>query len=874
MKGEAMFKRLKRIPIINNISQSFTKKLISITLIGLLLGFILSIAISNQGLIELKYASVDDFKDQLDGNTQLILSEYLKNIAFYVENQLGQVAKDQQLLSELIQNHYDNGNSETDIYNMLSSEEYVYEPLSQSNVKSNFPTLIPEWQDCVVHNNNGMTLYTPLYIVPHINDSESLLLSVKSGIWNANRTEILGLLSYSLSTDQLVKKIENIEVSKNSFAFLTQSNGNLVAINELGLKTLGLNENTKKLKANTKTVNLGLKNFKDSRYGSVKNISTPSSSKMFIQKISINDVSYWFMSTRLSAFKTWNPTTGIQDEQWLLGFVLPESDFNPPYERISKSISDSTNEILLKQALVILLLFAFITSVVFLIYEKLTRNLNQLIQATQLIKKRNFDVTIELETQDEFGQLAQSFNDMTSEIKATVQQLTAQNELLKEEMDQKILMDEQIAYMKQYDTLTGLPNKQSLHSRLEEYCIKAKSENKLGALVVIGLDNFKSVNEAYGMEIGDELLKAVAERLRTTVNADLVARITGDEFGIVFYGLSVLDDLIARLDHLKFMMNKQFNVNNVNLYMTASYGIASFPEDSARAKELVKYATSALINAKENAKDHYRFYDSNIEQNIKNKVELMNALRQCIEQNELKLVYQPITDVNTNKIVAVEALLRWHNAQFGYVPPTIFIPIAEEIKLVSELEKWVVKQVINDLELMTANGIHDLYVSINLSALDLDSDEFMDFLENEIKINKVPTNRIQLEITEGVLINRYDHIVPRLQKLSDSGIKIALDDFGTGYSSLKYIKRLPIDCLKIDRSFVKDYPEYDDGAIAKIIINLATTLGLFVIAEGVETKQQKEFLSAIGCSLHQGYYYSKGVPLDRLIEHHHNGNNE
>lgn len=867
-----MFKRLKRIPIINNISKSFTKKLISITLIGLLLGFILSIAISNQGLIQLKDASVDDFKDQLDGNTQLVLSEYLKNIAFYVENQLGQVAKDQLLLSELIQNHYDNASTEIDIYHMHSSKDYTFEPLNQSNVINKFPTLITEWQDSVVQSSNGMTIETPLYIVPHTNENEKLLLSVKSPIWNTERTEIMGLLSYSLSTEELVEKIENIEVSKNSFAFLSQSNGTLVAINELGLKTLGLDNESSKLQTNTKTVHLGQKGFRDSRYSNVKNITTPSSSKMFIQKITIDDVNYWFMSTRLSAFKTWNPTTGIQDEQWLLGFVLPESDFNPPYERISKSISDSTREILLKQALIILLLFAFITSVVFLIYEKLTQNLGQLIQATQLIKKRNFDVSIELETQDEFGQLAQSFNDMTSEIKATVQQLTAQNELLKEEMDQKNLMDEQIAYMKQYDTLTGLPNKQSLHSRLEEYCMKAKSENKLGALVVIGLDNFKSVNEAYGMEIGDELLKAVAERLRTSVNADLVARITGDEFGLVFYGLTVLDDLIALLDHLKFMMNRQFNVSGYNLYMTASYGIASFPEDSIKPKELVKFATSALINAKENAKDHYRFYDSNIEQNIKNKVELMNALRQCIEQNELKLVYQPINDVNTNKIVAVEALLRWHNPQFGYVPPTIFIPIAEEIKLVSELEKWVVKQVINDLELMTANGIKDIYVSINLSALDLESDDFMDFLEKEIKINQVPVNRIQLEITEGVLINRYDHIVPRLRKLSDSGIKIALDDFGTGYSSLKYIKRLPIDCIKIDRSFVKDYPDYDDGTIAKIIINLATTLGFFVIAEGVETKQQKDFLSSNGCTLHQGYFYSKGVPLEKLIEQHHNDN--
>lgn len=859
-----MFDRFKRFPLIYSISKSFTKKLITITLFGLLLGFVLSIAISNQGLIQLKNASVSGFKDQLDSNTQQVLNEYLNNTASNLEIQLNQVNREQYILNNIMQ-HQADISFKSSQKRIVFSDDYVYESLQSAKIQQQFPRFAESWEDAVHNKNSGLPHNSTIFMTPHTSASNDTMFSVKSAIWNVDRDEILGFISYNLSTKELVNKIEHIRISDNSFAFLSQSNGTLVAINNLGTKTLGLDDSTIMSSSPSKPITSMPKKFLDSRFNSVKNLSFQPSRKSEIQKIKIDNVNYWYMSTKLQPFKTWDAKFGIRDESWILGFFLPESDFSPPYENLSNAISNNTKEILLKQALIILLLFAFITSVVFLIYEKLTGNLTELIRATELIKKRNFDVSIELDTQDEFGILAQSFNNMTSEIKATVQQLTAQNELLKGEMDLKNRMDEQIAYMKQYDSLTGLPNKQSLYGRLEEYTVKAMSENKLGALVVIGLDNFKSVNEAYGMDVGDELLKAVAERLRTTVNADLVSRITGDEFGIVFYGLNVLDDLIARLDHLKYMMNEQFLVNELNLYMTASYGIASFPEDSAKPQELVKYATSALINAKENAKDHYRFYDSNIEQNIKNKVDLMNALRQCIEHNELKLVYQPITDMRQNKMVAVEALLRWQNSQFGYVPPNIFIPIAEEIKFVSELEKWVVQQVVTDMEIMDANGIHDLYISINLSALDLESDSFMDYLETTLKSNNVASGRIQLEITEGVLINRYDHIVPRLRQLSKNGVKIALDDFGTGYSSLKYIKRLPIDSIKIDRSFVKDYPDYDDGSIAKIIVNLATTLKLSVIAEGVETKQQAEFLSNVGCNLHQGYYYSKGISLSSLI---------
>lgn len=857
----------------------------TITLAGLLIGFAISMAVSNQGLIHLKKEVLNNLEDPLNRNTQQILSEYLNESALMIETQLSQTAAQQQLLKASLQGYMDLAPL-TEPYNaihQIPNSEILNQQLIQNNgslqsiedlEKTPSTTgLIHAWENMLVSGTSKATQNTPIFISPFENiQNGQKIMAIKSVLWDSKRTTITGALSYDYSMESLINKIETLHATPTSFAFLSQSNGNVFALNQQGLKTLGMDSIGGMIQSKAAKVDLFKQNFKNSRYQSVQNIPYPSSTTVTTHKLTIEKNVYWLMTKRLKSITLWDANKQFKEEAWVIGIVIPEKDFMTPIQKIASSIENSTRDILLIQAAIILLLFAFITSIIFLIYEKLTENLSRLVKATEQVKKRNFGVTLTVESEDEFGILAQSFNAMTSEMQATIHQLTLQNQILKGETDSKSRMDEQIAYMKQYDSLTGLPNKQSLYRRLEEYALKSIQEKKLGALVVIGLDNFKRINEAYGVEVGDDLLKVVAERLRDSVNADSVSRITGDEFGVVFYGLTVLEDLIARLDHLKLMLNKPFNIGGINLYITASYGISSFPEDSANAKEIVKFATNALLSAKENAKDHYRFYDRNIEQNIKNKVDLMNALRQCIERNELKLVYQPIVDQQTQKIVGVEALVRWNNHQFGYIPPNIFIPIAEEINFVSEIERWVVNQVIADIEIMSANKINDLYVSINLSALDLDSNEFMDFLELVIKQNILPANRVQLEITEGVLINRYDHIVPRLRRFSTNGVRIALDDFGTGYSSLKYIKRLPISCLKIDRSFVKDYPDYDDGSIAKIIINLATTLNLCVIAEGVETKQQVDFLNSIGCSLHQGYYYSKAVPLDRILYQYHSEN--
>lgn len=949
-----MKERLMRMPLFRSISQSFSKKIIAVTVSGLIIGFIISIAASNQGLNHLKDQSILKIKDQLAESNQEILKEYLVNLSNYVESQLGQTTNEQLILRQITQDYFDHtaaisnvveamdnnqafadqlkdngrylqatgnttllvqnyllnenrqpnaetstmitrttflnglllpflnspseklqiyftGNSEANIYRLAPATDLggmLDEIYPNHNIEPNwetfYPGLMTNWANAIFLNGS-LNADTPIFMPPSVDGATGkLIISIKSPVVNAASKKVEGAISYDLSIEQIIQMIERVNFSKNAFAFLSQSNGNVFAINKKGLDALGLGDSI--VQSNDVAFKKLDRNFSDSPYSSVRNLVIPNTTEIYTQKINISDQVFWVMSMRLKPFKTWESAVGFKNEQWVLGFMIPETDFLPSFNNIAQNIEQNAKEIILKQSGILLLLFAFIATIIFMIYEQLSVNLTKLLVATEQIKRRNFDIEIEIDSHDEFNALAQSFNSMNSEIKATVQQLLAQNDLLKEEVDLKNRMDEQIAYMKQYDTLTGLPNKQNLYKRLSEYSEKALSENRIGAVVLVGLDNFKKINEAYGVDLGDELLKSVAERLRNAVDADLIARITGDEFALIFYGMNMLDDLITKLEHLRRVMNIQFNIHEKDIYLTASYGISSFPADSIHPQDLLKFATTAMINAKESSKDHYRFYDSNIEKNVRSKVDLMNMLRHSIEKKELSLLYQPIVDASCGKMIGVEALLRWHNHEFGFIPPSIFIPLAEEIKFIGDIEKWVLSQALTDLEYLEQREIDDLYISINLSAVDIDSGEFMDYIQTKFDRLKGKQHLIQLEITEGVLISHYDRVVPRLVQLANQGIRIALDDFGTGYSSLKYIKRLPIHCLKIDRSFVKDYPNYDDGSIAKIIVNLAQTLNMKVIAEGVETDAQASFLNDVGCNLHQGYLYSKPISLDKIVE--------
>lgn len=847
-----MKNRLMQMPLFRSISQSFSRKIIAVTISGLILGFMISITTSNSGLTHLKNQSIAEVRQQLLSTSRALYIGRLNSIA-------------DTLYSEI----------ET-----ASTEGRVFEAVSQSKNNLEF-TLTPSGNEPFswIDKNTDDKLLTDIfwrdwqrYLRGLKSDEVTLPIFMHKASINDLPPQMLMLLPKFENNAQILSGAITHEVSFNAFSTLNGLVDNPDIISFAGFSDgvfYGLSDESARalgVKALPDPGQLKGYRFSSSSFPSVRGLVLPTGSNISNQSVTLNGVSYWVITKKTKNFLTWNPIAGVYQDYLVTGMLIPESSLLPVMSPIENGIEKSAQEIILKQSGILLLLFAFIATIIFLIYEQLSHGLNRLMRATEQIKKRNFNIEIELEANDEFNALAQSFNSMTSEIKAVVQQLTAQNELLKEEMDLKTRMDEQIAYMKQYDNLTGLPNKQSLYRRLDELIVKSHQENKLGAVVVLGIDQFKKINEAYGIEIGDELLKIFAERLRTGLGADVVSRITGDEFCIVFYGLGALDDVLIKLERLQNVISSMYTIQDHDLYLSASIGISSFPSDTQHSKDLVKFASSAMMSAKESQQsDQFRFYDVNIEKNLRSKVELMNSLRQAIEKEELQLNYQPITDGDSGKILGLEALLRWHSAEFGYIPPNIFIPLAEEMRYIAELEKWVVQRVIRDLDILEASSLKDAYVSINISAIDLDSHLFMDYLSQTMAGLGERASKILLEITEGVLIHHYDSVVPKLTQLSQLGVKIALDDFGTGYSSMKYIKHLPIHCLKIDRSFVKDYPNLDDGGIATIIINLANAFNLKVIAEGVETEGQAQFLLSSGCKAHQGFYYSRPLSLGSLI---------
>lgn len=840
------------MPLIRSISQSFSRKIIAVTISGLILGFMISITTSNSGLNHLKNQSIQEVREQLITTSRALYINKLNAISEHLYAQL-ETSKSEALIFETL------NDSKNDLEFANSQAPLTGLAWRKTNTVDNLLTedFWLEWQRFLGgKKNNEKTLPLFMHVPSQKNAPPQLKMLVPTVNESLNTLE--GATTKTLSFSNfatLDTQIENAKV----IGFTGFSDGIFYGINEEAAHAMGL-------KAVDTTGQVKGYRFSESSFPIIRGISLPTGTSISNQSLKLNDVTYWVIIKRSKTFLSWNAIAGVHQDAILTGMLIPESALVPVMTSIEDGIEKSAQQIILKQSGILLLLFAFIATVIFLIYEQLSFGLNRLMKATEQIKKRNFNIEIELEANDEFNALAQSFNSMTSEIKAVVQQLTAQNELLKEEMDLKIRMDEQIAYMKQYDNLTGLPNKQNLYRRLDELIHKSLQDNKLGAVVVLGIDQFKKINEAYGIEIGDDLLKIFAERLRTSLGADVVSRITGDEFCIVFYGLNALDDVLVKLERLQTVLDSTYTVQDHDLYLTASIGVSSFPSDTQHSKDLIKYATSAMISAKENPTNvPFRFYDMNIEQNLRSKVDLMNNLRQAIEKDELQLNYQPITDGHTGKILGLEALLRWHSESFGYIPPNIFIPLAEEMRYISELEKWVVERVVRDLDILEASSLGDAYVSINISAIDLDSHVFMEFLMQAMAELGDRASKILLEITEGVLIHHYDSVVPKLKALSALGVRIALDDFGTGYSSMKYIKHLPIHYLKIDRSFVKDYPTLDDGSIASIIINLANAFNLKVIAEGVETIEQAEFLLIQNCTAHQGFYYSRPQLLGNLI---------
>ncbi len=419
-----------------------------------------------------------------------------------------------------------------------------------------------------------------------------------------------------------------------------------------------------------------------------------------------------------------------------------------------------------------------------------------------------------------------------------------------------------LSFLAQYDSLTGLANRALFRERLSRALIRADRNKKIVALMFIDLDRFKNINDSMGHDVGDELLVEVGKKLTAcTREGDTIARLGGDEFTILLEDVACIDDasLVAR--KILAQMQEPITINGFELYVSPSIGITLYPIDNNNEKDLLRSADAAMYKAKASGRNCYRFYTADLNEHLQEKVEMENNLRCAIENDELLLYYQPKFTIDNRELIGAEALIRWRHANKGMISPALFIPLAEETGLIHDITEWVFAEACSQNSKWQLAGFPPFRMSINLSPKQFNQPNIDQTIFNRIVCADLAPKYIELEITEGALVEDVEKSNDILHSLKKRGIMISVDDFGTGYSSLSYLKKFALDTLKIDQSFVRDIMEdSDDAAIVTAIIALAKSLRLNVIAEGVETKEQLEFLRQKGCNQAQGYYLGKPVP--------------
>ena len=432
-----------------------------------------------------------------------------------------------------------------------------------------------------------------------------------------------------------------------------------------------------------------------------------------------------------------------------------------------------------------------------------------------------------------------------------------------EDVTERNRAEERIAHMARHDALTDLPNRILLRDRLE-HDLKRVKRGECLAVLCLDLDHFKGVNDTLGHPIGDELLKAVADRLRRcTREPDTIARLGGDEFAIIMNGMTQPSDAAALSKRLREAITKPYNINDHQIVVDISIGISVSPDDGSEPDQLLKNADMALYGAKADGRGTYRFFEPEMDARMKGRRELEMNLRNALVNNELELYYQPLVNLKNNEISAFEALLRWHHPTRGMISPNDFIPIAEETGLIVPVGEWVLRQACEE----TANWPNDVKVAVNLSPAQLKSRNLVQVVMSALANSGMAANRLQLEITESVLMQNTFATLATLHELRKLGVQIAMDDFGTGYSSLSYLRSFPFDKIKIDRSFIQDLANgAEPYAIVRAVTGLANNLSIISTAEGVETQQQLDTLQNVGCTEMQGHLFSKARPAGEIAQ--------
>lgn len=429
-------------------------------------------------------------------------------------------------------------------------------------------------------------------------------------------------------------------------------------------------------------------------------------------------------------------------------------------------------------------------------------------------------------------------------------------------------VQERLEYLMRFDTLTGLPNRASFEELIEKSVARSSKGDSCAAVFFLDIDHFKTINETLGHAAGDQLLRDVTNRLREPLTpSDDLARLGGDEFGIITRELADPRDAAALSKQLLDQFQQPFHIEGRDIYVSASIGITILPDDGVDARNLMKNADSALFRAKEQGRNHYEFFSREMNVKAFQNLVMVNSLREGLEREQFELHYQPRVSASDGRIVGAEALLRWNHPDLGLTMPNQFIGLAEQTGLIGTLGDWVMRSALATLIDWRARGLPEVQVSINLSPREFAAPELASTLSERLAAHDLDSVLVELEITEGMLMSDPRSVEDTLRQLRKNGVSVVIDDFGTGYSSLSYLKHFPISGLKIDQSFIRGIPDDpDDTAITRAIIAIARSLNLRLIAEGVETEKQAEFLKQHGCDELQGFLFSPPVTEDAFRE--------
>lgn len=436
------------------------------------------------------------------------------------------------------------------------------------------------------------------------------------------------------------------------------------------------------------------------------------------------------------------------------------------------------------------------------------------------------------------------------------------------DITERKITEKRLHQLAHYDPLTQLPNRLLFADRLSQSIAQAERHGKRLALMFLDLDHFKLINDTLGHDLGDELLKQVSARISDSVReSDTVARIAGDEFTIILPDITNTYDADSVAAKIVSILAEPFVLNNKERFTGVSIGISLYPDDADNVDELIKYADVAMYRAKAQGRNNYQQYQKVMSEGVSRRLELETQLRGALERDEFRIYYQPQVDLNSGKIIGVEALLRWFTDKNTIISPVEFIPIAEETGLIRTIGEWVIERACIQLNKWSSEGLSHLRIAVNVSSQQFSDNNmhFPDMVKAYLHQYKIDASKIEFELTESAMLDHPEHTVEVFEELSKMGIHLAMDDFGTGYSSLSQLRLLPFDTIKIDKSFVCDITENpDDEDLARSIVAISKTLKRIVLAEGVETKDQLDSIIEMGCDVAQGYYFSKPLPIDKI----------